>query len=225
MGWKKKKTTFHSRRSKGVLVKREVKTGADGTRFTLKTNLVWSLPLSGRPGHRSAAEKVDVDVVHGLTAVFSGVDDSAIALRESLGARDFRSSPMQVAEQGVVFPLCVRDGCDVFARDDKDVHRRLWLDVGEGVTVLILVDGFGGNTSVDDLAEYATHGEESTGVRIRLSAHAGTPAVFSVFDLEIESALYRGILGGGEEAMDGLSKFAIESSNAGERYLDQPVFA
>jgi hypothetical protein len=190
--------------------------------FAFKINLVWSLPLSGGPGHRSAAEEVDVDVVHGLAAVFSGVDDSAIALRESLDARDLGSGPMQVAEQRVVLLLCVRNGGDVLSRDDKDVHRRLRLDVGEGVAVLILVDGFGGNTPVDDLAEYAAHGEESTGTRIWLSANA-----LQFFPIRLGGLipLCDRILPGVEEALDGFGQFAIEGSDASERHLDQPVFA
>ena len=150
-------------------------------------------------------------MVYGLAAIFSRIDDCAIALRESFGARDFSSGPMQVAKQRIVLLPGMSDGGDVLPRDNKDVHRRLRLDVGEGVAVLILVDRFGGDTSIYDLAEYAAHGEESTGARILLSADA-------------EELPFSGeLLSGFEEAMDGFSEFVIEGSNPCERYFDEPV--
>lgn len=100
-----------------------------------------------------------MDVVDGLAAMFAGVDDGAVSLRKALGAGDFRRGPLQVAEQAFVVLFGVGDGGDVLPRDDEYVDRRLRLDVGKGIAVLILVDGFGRDASVDDLAEYATHAE------------------------------------------------------------------
>ncbi len=47
---------------------------------------------------------------------------------------------------------------NVFARDDEDMHRRLRIDVGKGVALVVLVDGGRRNASIDDLAEEAAHG-------------------------------------------------------------------
>ena len=102
-------------------------------------------------------------MVDRLTAIFSRIDNCAIPLREPLRARDLCGGPLQVAEQFLVFLLRVSNGRDVLPRDDKDMYRRLRLDICKGVAMLILVDGFRGNASIDDLAEDATHDEEFTG--------------------------------------------------------------
>ena len=41
------------------------------------------------------------------------------------------------------------------------VHRGLGIDVGKGVAQLVLIDGGGGNTSLNDLAKEATHNANS----------------------------------------------------------------
>lgn len=80
MGWKRKKTTFHSRRFRACW-KERVKNGCRWHPFYSGRQFLSGTPLlSGRPRHRSAAEKVDVDVVYGLTAIFSCIDHGAIAL-------------------------------------------------------------------------------------------------------------------------------------------------
>ena len=120
---------------------------------------------------------MNVDVVDGLAAILSGIDDGSIFLRKTLGARDFCSGPVKVAEQFSMLLAGMPDGDDMLPWDKKDVNRRLRFDIREGVAALILVDSLGGDGSVDDLAEYAAHGEESTGVRIGLSADRGRPPV------------------------------------------------
>ena len=105
-----------------------------------------------------------MDVVDSLAAIRSRINDSAISLRKALGASDFRCGPLQVPEELLLLLLCVSDRCDVFSWDDKNVHGRLRLDVGEGVAVLILVYGFRRDASIDDLAEDAVHDDESTSV-------------------------------------------------------------
>jgi hypothetical protein len=106
---------------------------------------------------------MNVDVINGLTTVASRVDDSAVSLSQPLGARDLCSGPLKVAQQFFLFFLRMSDGRDMFSRNDEDVHWGLRLQVSEGVAMIILVDGFRGNASIDDLAEDATHDEEFTG--------------------------------------------------------------
>ena len=118
---------------------------------------------SGRPGHLSAAKQVNVDVINGLAPIRSGVDYSSISLRESFGPSDFRSSPLKMTEKFPLLFLRMGDGCDMFTRNDEDVHGGLRLHVGKGVAMLILVDSLGRDAPIDDLAEDATHEEESTG--------------------------------------------------------------
>lgn len=96
-------------------------------------------------------------MVDGLSAIFAGVDHGAIALCQPFGAGDLCGCPMKVADQGVVLVACMGNGRDVLARNDKDVYGRLRINVGEGVALFVLVDGFGRNTSIDDLAKETTH--------------------------------------------------------------------
>jgi hypothetical protein len=100
---------------------------------------------------------MDMDMIDGLSAIFAGVDYGAIALCQPFGAGYFGGCPMKMADQGVVLVAGVGDGCDVLARNDKDVYGRLRINVGEGVALFVLVDGFGRNTSIDDLAKETTH--------------------------------------------------------------------
>ena len=98
-----------------------------------------------------------MDVVHCLSAVLAGVDHSTIALRQSLGSRNLGGCPMKVADQGAVFLASMGSGRDVLTRNDEDVYRRLRIDVGKGVALVVLVDGFGRDTSIDNPAEEAAH--------------------------------------------------------------------
>ena len=49
----------------------------------------------------------------------------------------------------------------MFAGRHQHMHGRLGVKIGEGVALLVLVDGGGGNASVNNLAKDATHGETS----------------------------------------------------------------
>lgn len=143
---------------------------------------------SGWPCQGAAAEQVDVDVVHGLATIGSGIDDGAVSVSESFGARNLCRGPLKVAQQFLLFFLSMSDGRDMFSRNDEDVHGRLRLYVCKGVAMIILVDGFGGNASIDNLAEYATHDEESTGAanfvvrvtELRFRRHGSSRVLFRV---------------------------------------------
>ena len=97
-----------------------------------------------------------------LATVRCRIDHGSVSLTETLCARDFGRRPLEVAEEFLLLPLQVCDGRDVFPRNHKNVHRRLRLEVGKCVAVIILVDGFRWDASIDNLAEDATHGEEFT---------------------------------------------------------------
>lgn len=121
--------------------------------------------LSGRPSQGATAEQVNVDVINCLAAICSRIDNGAVSLRESLGARDLCGGPLEVAQQLLLFFVCMSDGGDMYSRNYEDVHRSLRLDVRESVAMIILVDGFGRNASIDDLAEDATHDKSLQGAR------------------------------------------------------------
>ena len=122
---------------------------------------VWVLALSGRPVERSPAEQVDVDVIDGLAAVMARVDHQAIAFGQAIGAGNLRGGPEQMAKYGAVTFTDLVHRHEMFARRHQHMHRRLRVDIGEGVALLVLVDGCGGDASFDDLAEEATHNGSS----------------------------------------------------------------
>jgi len=64
---------------------------------------------------------------------------------------------MQMPNQGIVLFACVGDRSHVLAGNDKDVNRGLRIDVGEGIALVILIDGLGGDASIDDSAKDAAH--------------------------------------------------------------------
>jgi hypothetical protein len=110
-----------------------------------------------------------VDVVDRLATVGSGVDNGSVSLCKALCAGDFSCRPVQMPEQFFVFSLGVRDGSDMLSRDDEDVDWRLRFQVGERVTVVVLIDGFRRDAAVDDLAEDTAHSQKFIGVRALLS--------------------------------------------------------
>jgi hypothetical protein len=101
---------------------------------------------------------MDVEMVYGLAAVGAGVEDYAVAVGEAFGPGDLGCGPEEMAEEFFVVGVGFGKGNDVLARGDEDVDGGLGMDVGEGVALVVLVDGGGGNGAVDDLAEEAAHG-------------------------------------------------------------------
>src|ERR1700677_2741712 len=104
---------------------------------------------------------MQMKMVDRLSAVGAGIDDDAITIGQSLFVSYLRRGPVQVAEQGALVLARIDHGRDVLARDDKDVDRGLGVDVGESVAQLILVDGRGGNFTLDDPAKKAAHSQTS----------------------------------------------------------------
>jgi hypothetical protein len=109
--------------------------------------------LSRGPGEGAAAEQVDVEMVDGLAAVMAGVENDAVAAGEFLFAGNLGGGPEQVAEQRGMVRTGISEGCEMFARNDEHVDGRLRVDVGEGVTQRVLIDGRGRDASIDDFAE------------------------------------------------------------------------
>ncbi len=117
--------------------------------------------LPRRPSHSTAAEQVQVEMVHGLAAFRACIHNDAVTAVKVLGAGDLRRHPEQVTEQRAIALIGIAHGADVPAGNDEDVDWRLGMKVGEGVTGLILVNGGGWYSTFDDLAEQAAHSETS----------------------------------------------------------------
>ena len=129
--------------------------------------------LSRRPSARAAAQQVNVEMIDGLATIRTGVDDHPIAPGEAFGAGDLGGGPQQVSEQSAVTLLALSQRGDVLAGRNQHMHGRLRMKVREGVALLVLVNGGGGNAPVNDLAKEATHGETSVQERDRAGCEGG----------------------------------------------------
>lgn len=94
-----------------------------------------------------------------LTPISACIDHGAIALGKAFRPGDPRCRPMQMAEKFAMTLLGVGDGCDVLARNDKNVHGRLRLQVSECIAALVLVYRLRGDAPVDNLTKNTTHVE------------------------------------------------------------------
>jgi len=119
---------------------------------------------------------MDVQVIHGLAAVFADIDDHAIALGEPLDARQMHSDLQQMTEQCrllVLFARSIERG-PVLARRDQDMHGRLRMNVVEGVAAVVLVDPGRRDASFNDFAEEAVcHRISVQECQVRIILRAG----------------------------------------------------
>jgi len=97
-------------------------------------------------------------MIDGLAAVTSGVNHGTITLRESPGAGDFSGGPHQMTNQRTVLFVDVGNRRNVLAGDDQNVHGRLRVNIRERITLIILVNSFRWNASINDAAKKTTHG-------------------------------------------------------------------
>jgi len=72
--------------------------------------------------HLPAAQKVQVKVVDGLSAVVAGVDDSAKSVRETLFSGHFCCNEDQMSKKSLVGFECLRLRGDVFLRDQENMR-------------------------------------------------------------------------------------------------------
>jgi hypothetical protein len=100
-------------------------------------------------------------MIDGLAAVGTGVDDDSKAFGQLFSTGNFRSGTHEVTEQGTIILAAIGKRADVLARSDEHVDRGCRMNVGKGITLVVLVDGGGGNASVNDFAKKAAHGETS----------------------------------------------------------------
>lgn len=100
-------------------------------------------------------------MVDGLAAFYAGIHNDSVAFVELDGAGKLRRDPLQVAEQRVVAGTGISHGGDVPAGDDEYMDWGHGMNVGEGVSELILENRDGGNDAFNDLAEEAAHSESS----------------------------------------------------------------
>src|SRR5207247_5764583 len=115
-----------------------------------------SLSIPRRPGstQRAAGQNVEVQVLHGLPALPSGVrDDSEAARGVARILRDLRCHLHQVPDECSVVGVGERG--DVAPRNHQYVEGRLWLEVLERHGLLVLGDHRCRGLAPSDLAEDA----------------------------------------------------------------------
>jgi hypothetical protein len=104
---------------------------------------------------------VDVEMVYRLAAVFACIDYYAIAFREALFASQVCCYPQQVTEERGMFFACFGQRNEMFTGRNQEVYGCLGVNVGEGVTAVVLIFGIRGDTSLNDFAEKAAHNRTS----------------------------------------------------------------
>jgi hypothetical protein len=114
------------------------------------------LDSSHRMFHPLPADKMEVHMEDGLTAMDAGVvDDAVSALTDSLAFGEDPRHIEDVTNQRLVPNFKRVDRFDVPVRHDQDVDRCNGMQVAEGGHLLIAVENGGGGISGDDSTEYA----------------------------------------------------------------------
>jgi len=119
--------------------------------------------------HLASSEQMQMEMGHCLASIFTSIDHDAIAGAEMFLGAEFFCDGMQVAGQGRVGCIGLCQRWDVFFGHDQEMHRRLGVDVREGVCQVVFIDLLRWNGSSDDFAEDAIHGVRIT-QRERVSA-------------------------------------------------------
>jgi len=110
--------------------------------------------LSGWPGHLAASEEMHVNMEDGLSGVGPCVDNRAVAgLVDLLRFGDAPSHEREMSKQGFIPRGHVVEGADVLLRNDKNVDRRLGIDVFKGEASVILKHDARGNFLSGELAK------------------------------------------------------------------------
>jgi hypothetical protein len=106
-------------------------------------------------------KQMQVKVINGLTAILAVVDYDTVSLSKMFFPGNLGGCPHEVAKESTLMRVGFTEGGDVLARHDEDVNRRFGINVGKGVGEFVLMNGCGWNLAFNNLAEDATHGEDS----------------------------------------------------------------
>jgi hypothetical protein len=107
--------------------------------------------------HGTAAQHVNVQMVDSLASIRAAVDDGAEALRQALALGETGGGLKQMAHERAVAGSDFGERCDVLARQDQQMRRRLRTNVGKRARQLILVHHLRWNLTGNNLAEQAVH--------------------------------------------------------------------
>jgi hypothetical protein len=110
-----------------------------------------------KPGSLPASHQVKMQVEHVLASSPLHIEDQSITrLVNPLIPGDLAGPEEHLSEKGAILLLQVVDAADVFSGHQKDVNRRVRLDVMKGDQVIVLIDLIRGLPPLNDFAENAT---------------------------------------------------------------------
>src|SRR5258705_11252473 len=113
---------------------------------------------------------MDVNVEHGLSRFRCYVEAGAVAVFDSAMASDGGGRQVKASNQLRVFRLSFLQATNMLLGNNQNVRGRLWIDVFEGESVLVLVDFLGGDFAADDAAKEAlSHENQVSGLRCQVS--------------------------------------------------------
>ena len=118
----------------------------------------------------SSAEQMQMQMVDGLSAIGAGIDDEPIAVLQLFPSGNLRGCGDEMPQHGGVFGDGLFGGGQVLLRNDQQMVRSLWVEVGKGKDKIVLVDAFDGNGAGSDLAKDAVGGR----LRGCLVGHGGS---------------------------------------------------
>jgi len=102
-----------------------------------------------------AAEQVQMQVIHRLPTIITGVHNDPVAFAQLLIARNLASRSHQRSHQSHICSNCTCRRSNVPLRNDQHVCRRLRIDVGKTNAKFVFIDAACRNIPVDDPAEEA----------------------------------------------------------------------
>ena len=102
-----------------------------------------------------ATQQMQMQMIHRLPTIVSGVHDDPVAFAQLLVACDRTGSRHQRTQQPCISLDCARRRSDVALRNNQHVCRRLGIDVRKPNAKLVFIDAVRWNIPADDPAEEA----------------------------------------------------------------------
>ena len=103
----------------------------------------------------SAAQQMQMQVMHGLPAIVPSVHDDPVTVVQLLFTRNLSCCSHKMAHQRRILGQSLCRRADVLLGNDQQMRGGLGIDIGEADAEFVFVDAAGGNSAVDDLAKKA----------------------------------------------------------------------
>jgi len=119
----------------------------------------------------SAAQQMQMQMMHRLTAIIAGVDDDSVSTVQLVTAGDLCRGRHQMAYQCGVLGKRLGLRGDMLFGNDQDVGRCLRIDVRKPDGQFILINATCWYRAMDDLAEQAVRRRRHRSRKVRLVFH------------------------------------------------------